>query len=185
MTRVYIFLAVILCLIALPAIADAPAGIGDEIPHDLTAKDQNGEEQSFDTLKGQKGMTLVFVRSADWCPYCQLQLNELRDAEAELEQLGYPVVTVSYDSVEKLDHFAKKSDIEYTMLSDPGSDIIKAFGILNTEHAIGTFAYGVPHPGIYIVGNDKIIRAKLAEGDFKVRPSIDDIKKKINEINSF
>lgn len=184
MTRIYFFLAVALCLLAVPVLADTPAGIGDEIPHDLSAPDQNGEQQSFESVKGQKGITLVFVRSADWCPYCQLQLNELRDANGELEQLGYPVVTVSYDSPEKLDAFAKKSDIDYTMLSDPGSEIIRAFGILNEEHAVGTFAYGIPHPTIYIVGNDKIIRAKLAEEGYKTRPGIDEIKAEINQINS-
>jgi hypothetical protein len=28
--------------------------------------DQNGVSQSFDTLKGPKGLMLVFYRSADW-----------------------------------------------------------------------------------------------------------------------
>lgn len=185
MTRIYLFIALALCLICIPALAMTEAGIGDKIPHELAAKDQDGEEQTFETIKGQKGITLVFTRSADWCPYCQMQLNELQEAEVELEQLGYPVVSVSYDSVEKLQVFVKKNDITYTMLSDPGSDIIKAFGILNEEHPKGTFAYGIPRPTIYIVGNDMIIRGKLREEDYKVRPTIEDIKSAIEKVNSF
>ncbi|MEM6780811.1 MAG: peroxiredoxin family protein [Pseudomonadota bacterium] len=185
MTRFYLLMALGLCLLAVPALAQSEPGIGDKIPHDLIAHDQNGEEQSFEAIKGQKGITLVFVRSADWCPYCQVQLNEYRDASGELEQLGYPVVSVSYDSVEKLQAFARKSDIEYTMLSDPASEIIKAFGILNDEHAIGTFAYGIPKPGVYIVSADGIIQAKLAEEGYKTRPTVEDIKAEIQKASSF
>lgn len=39
--------------------------IGAQLP-DLVVKDPNGEEQSFDQLKGENGLVLVFVRSSDW-----------------------------------------------------------------------------------------------------------------------
>ena len=39
--------------------------VGERIP-DFEAVDQNGKRQSFDTLKGENGLLLMFVRSADW-----------------------------------------------------------------------------------------------------------------------
>jgi hypothetical protein len=39
--------------------------IGARIPG-FEAVDQNGKKQSFDTLRGPKGLVLLFVRSADW-----------------------------------------------------------------------------------------------------------------------
>jgi hypothetical protein len=39
--------------------------IGSKIPA-FEAIDQNGARQTFETLKGPKGLALLFVRSADW-----------------------------------------------------------------------------------------------------------------------
>lgn len=39
--------------------------VGERIPG-FTLKDQNGREQSFESLRGPNGLVLAFVRSADW-----------------------------------------------------------------------------------------------------------------------
>ncbi len=39
--------------------------VGSPIPA-FRAMDQNGREQTFETLRGEKGLVLLFFRSADW-----------------------------------------------------------------------------------------------------------------------
>lgn len=39
--------------------------VGSRIPA-FDATDQNGRRQTFETLRGPKGLVLLFVRSADW-----------------------------------------------------------------------------------------------------------------------
>ena len=39
--------------------------IGARVP-DFSATDQHGKQQTFASLKGPKGLVLMFVRSADW-----------------------------------------------------------------------------------------------------------------------
>jgi peroxiredoxin len=39
--------------------------IGTHIPQ-FTASDQTGKQQTFASLRGAKGLVLMFVRSADW-----------------------------------------------------------------------------------------------------------------------
>lgn len=39
--------------------------VGAVIPN-FSAVDQNGRRQTFETLRGSKGLVLMFVRSADW-----------------------------------------------------------------------------------------------------------------------
>ena len=39
--------------------------IGARIP-DFTAHDQSGRQQTFASLRGPKGLVLMFIRSADW-----------------------------------------------------------------------------------------------------------------------
>ena len=56
------------------------------------------------------------------------------------------------------------------MLYDEDSAHIKAMGILNMQYEPGNRAYGIPYPGIFVLDNNAIIRAKLAEEDYRIRP---------------
>lgn len=143
---------------------------GQQLPHDLKVPDQDGEMQSFESLAGEKGLILIFVRSADWCPYCQRQLIEMNQAYEPLTALGYGVASVSYDGEKTLSIFAKRHSINYTLLSDEKSEIIKSFGILNTEMQEGTNFYGIPHPAVYVINSEKQVVARFAEEGYKDRP---------------
>lgn len=168
-----------LILLIMPIMANAKTDIGQTIPTNLQLSDQNSKAQNFETLSGQKGLVLVFVRSADWCPYCQVQLLDLNSNAGAIVENGYNIVTLSYDSPKALKIFADKYSFPFTMLSDTDSKTIKAFGILNQKFAPDHFAYGVPHPHIYVIGNDKTVQAVLSEDSYKKRPQISAIKEAI------
>jgi hypothetical protein len=53
-----------LLLLAAVALRTGPE-IGARIP-DFAAPDQNGKQQTFASLRGPKGLALMFIRSADW-----------------------------------------------------------------------------------------------------------------------
>ncbi len=40
--------------------------VGTKIPHTLATQDQHSKPQSFDSLKGRRGLVLIFSRSFDW-----------------------------------------------------------------------------------------------------------------------
>ncbi len=148
---------------------------GTEIPHSLELSDHNGELQSFDKLAGEYGAVLFFVRSVDWCPFCQKQLLDIAQRGGEIEAKGYSLIFVSYDSVELLQKFQVQYDFPYTLLSDPESEAIQAFDILNTEMKEGTKYFGIPHPGVFIISRNGVIKGKLFEEGYKARPEIDRI----------
>ena len=172
----------VLAVMPLSAMADTHAvKAGDTIPHSLELKDQSGEVRGFESYTGDKGTVVVFVRSADWCPYCQVQMLDLRGDEGKrITDLGFTIVTVSYDAPEVLKKFTDKYNFEHVMLSDEGSEAIKAFGILSDKYQPDHFAYGVPQPHVYVVGNDKLIHAVLSEDGYKKRPQVDVIVETIN-----
>ncbi len=147
------------------AAAELGPKTGAPIPHDLSATDASGAARSFETLVGEKGMALFFVRSVDWCPYCKAQTLSVDAARAEFEKRGLSVVFISYDSAEKQKAFAQGKNVSLTLLSDPESKIIDAFGLRNEKHTSGRFA-GIPHPAAFIVKPDKTIAAKLFEADY-------------------
>jgi hypothetical protein len=54
----------LLAMLAAAALHTGP-DVGARIP-DFAASDQDGKQQSFASLRGPKGLLLMFVRSADW-----------------------------------------------------------------------------------------------------------------------
>jgi len=48
----------------------------------------------------------LFVRSASWCPFCQVQLIDVNRITADLAKRGYTLAALSYDSPEVLATFA-------------------------------------------------------------------------------
>ncbi len=96
-----------------------------------------------------------------------MQLNEIYP---QIEEKGARLVTVTYDSVELLKQVEQERSIQFTMLHDEGVALVNAFGILNEDFEPGHRAYGVPHPGILILDADGVVRAKLAEPDYRERP---------------
>jgi peroxiredoxin len=91
----------------------------------------------------------------------------------DLENDGFSVVAISYDSVDVLKDFADKRKITFPLLSDPGSKTIKAYGLLNKE-AAGK-AEGIAYPGTIVLDRDSMVRAKLFGEGFRDRHTARDL----------
>ena len=136
----------------------------------VTGVTQENAPKTFDQLTGENGLVLAFFRSADWCPYCKGQLRDLNTIAADLDAKGYKLAALSYDSVDTLKEFSEKNAIAYTLLSDPQSEIIDAFGVRNEEMRGKKRFDGIPHPAIFFISPDGVIKAKLYEEGYKNRP---------------
>ena len=100
---------------------------------------------------------------------------ELSDYQQQFEDLGVRILVLTYESQEQHMKFTKQYDIEYSMLSDPKSHHIRAFGIINPKFGPDSMAYGVPYPGVFVVDKSGIIKAKFAEELNRDRPIIEDL----------
>lgn len=169
-----IFLSVGLLL---PAKATMNYGVdtGTKIPHNLNLLDHNGDSRRFEDLSGEYGAVLFFVRSVDWCPFCQQQLLEIAQRGGEIEAKGYSLIMISYDSVDKLKRFQEQYSFPYPLLSDTESAAIQAFDIFNTDMKEGTKYFGIPHPAVFIISRNGVIEGKLFEEGYKARPQIEQI----------
>jgi peroxiredoxin len=150
--------------------------VGQKAPA-FSARDQFGGEQTLDSLKGAKGTVLLFYRSADWCPYCKGQLIQLQAARARFEKQGIKLAGVSYDSVDILKFFAGRRKIEFPLLSDPDSQIIRAYQVLNSE-AVGP-NQGMARPGYFFIDTNGIIREKFFEAKYRERLTGNDVLAKL------
>ena len=95
-----------------------------------------------------------------------MELDKELDA---LEKRGLAVAALSNDSVAVLEDFARRRRIRYPLLSDPGSVIIRRFGVLNPTFPEGDSAHGVPWPGTFVVDTQGVVQAKLFERTYAER----------------
>ena len=156
---------------SLAATWDVGPPVGAKVPA-LHATDLKGVPVSVRKLSGKNGLVLVFFRSAKWCPYCQKQLMDLKEAPGPLGERGYTLAAVSYDPTEVLTQFTEKRDIPYQLLSDLGSVTIDAWKLRDIRYKPDSFAWGVPYASIYVISPKGVLKAKLAEEDFKTRPPL-------------
>lgn len=137
-----------------------------------TPLDSTGMRRDMTSLMGEKGLVLLFVRSAAWCPFCQAQLIEINGGLAEIEKRGYRVAGVSYDETSIGAAFVEKRGIAFPLLSDPKSEIIDRYGLRDPQYAPGHRAYGVPLPIILILDSRGVVKAKLYEASYTKRPPL-------------
>lgn len=155
----------------------APLLIGEKIPNSVL-KSSDNTTVSLSDLIAKKKTVLVFYRGG-WCPYCNLHLAALAEAEKQILDLGYQIVAVSPDSPENLKITAEKDKIKYTLLSDADGALIKEVGIAfeapeNYKSVINVHSNGVntsflPVPSVFVVNTNGDILFEYVSPDFKHR----------------
>jgi hypothetical protein len=83
---------------------------------------------------------------------------QLQDAKQRFEAQGLKLAAISYDSQAILRDFAQRQKIEFPLLADPNSEIIRSFNVLNSE-AKG-MTKGMAYPGFFFVDANGVIREK-------------------------
>lgn len=69
--------------------------------------------------------------------------------------------------------------IDYTLLSDPGAGVINRYGLFNQDDPSGR---AIPHPTTYVIDMDGVIRWKMTEINYKIRPENEDIMAALDEL---
>ena len=80
---------------------------------------------------------------------------------------------MTYDNVDILQRFAAKEKIGFALLSDPGSAIIGAFGLIDESAPRDSGWYGFAHPIIFVIGPDGVVRHRFSESFYRNRPDVD------------
>jgi peroxiredoxin len=144
--------------------------VGQRAPS-FTLKDQNNKDVSLDSLLNKGPVAVIFLRSADWCVYCQLQLVQIQQNLDEIESSGGQIVAISYDSPQKIKLFANRRNITFPLLSDPGSKVIDAYD-MRSPVSNGNQA-GCSRHGAFILDQKGLVRVKPYLISDQPRPLID------------
>ena len=66
--------------------------------------------------------------------------------------------------------------IDYTLLSDPGAAVITRYGLFNSEDPRGR---AIPHPTTYVIDMEGVVRWKMTEVNYRIRPENEDILREL------
>ena len=149
---------------------------------------EDGKVRSF-TPSGFRQPTIVIFYRGGWCPYCNMQLSDLRLVEPKLREQGFEIVFLSTDRPEILYSSLKAADIHYTLLSDSYLEAAKAFHVayhlddatlakqkkygVNLDETTGTPLHELPVPSVFIIDVAGTIRYVYSNPDYTVRLASD------------
>jgi len=169
---------------ALDAGSVQPLKAGDSVPN-VTLTNADGLDFPLSRLLKNQPTVLIFYRGG-WCVYCNTQLAQLKQVEVDLQKLGYQIVAISPDKVEKIRESLKKHNLSYMLLSDSDAEAIKSFGLafqvddatyakykkdygLDLESEAGAKHHLLPVPAAYVVDQKGKIHWVYFNADYKVR----------------
>ncbi len=108
-----------------------PVEVGQEAP-DFTLKDQNREDVTLSSFRGQKSVLLVFFPFA-FSGICTSELCQVRDELPSFEGDEVQVVGISVDHPFALKSWAAQEGYLFPLLSDfwPHGEVARQYGVFN------------------------------------------------------
>ncbi|MDQ6936276.1 MAG: peroxiredoxin [Actinomycetota bacterium] len=128
-----------------------PIDVGQPAP-DFTLKDQNNEDFTLSSCRGQRAVLAVFYPFA-FTGICTGELCAIRDEKPIFAGDGIITVTISCDAPYAQKVFAERDKFDFPLLSDfwPHGAVAQRYGVFNAE---GGFA----NRGTFLIDIDGIVR---------------------------
>jgi len=102
---------------------------------------------------------------------------QLQSAKQRFAAQGFKLAAISYDSPAILKDFADRHGIDFPLLADPSSEIIRKFNVLNTE-AKG-MTKGMAYPGFFYIDAGGVIREKYFTAKYTDRLTANNVIAKL------
>jgi alkyl hydroperoxide reductase subunit AhpC len=101
----------------------------------------------------------------------------LQNAREKFQKEDIGLAAISYDSEAILQDFAQRHKIQFPLIADPKSEIIRNYGVLNTEAA--GFTKGMALPGYFYVTPDGTVKEKFFETAYTDRDTANSLMLKL------
>jgi peroxiredoxin Q/BCP len=128
---------------------------GDRAPQ-FTLTDSQGKRVSLGDFAGRH--VILYFYPADDTPGCTKEACGFRDAWDDLRALGVEVLGVSGDDAESHRRFAIKYRLPFTLLSDPGHEVMRAYGAYGAKTMYGKKVVGVIRSTVWIGPDGRVRR---------------------------
>jgi thioredoxin-dependent peroxiredoxin len=122
----------------------------------FSGKDQDGKSISLADYKGKK--VILYFYPKDDTPGCTAEACNLRDNYEGLLSRGFAIIGVSPDSEKSHVKFKTKYTLPFSLIADPDSTIIKAYGAWGEKKMYGRSYMGVLRTTYVIDEKGKILK---------------------------
>lgn len=122
----------------------------------FTLNDQTGKKVSLKDFKGKQNVVLYFYPKA-MTPGCTVQACGLRDSKKQLAKLNAIALGVSPDPVARLQKFADRDELNFTLLSDEDHAIADKYGVWGLKKFMGREFMGIRRTTFIIARNGKLV----------------------------
>jgi peroxiredoxin (alkyl hydroperoxide reductase subunit C) len=139
-----------------------PLEVGQQAP-DFTLRDQNREEITLSSYRGQKNVLLVFYPFA-FSGTCTGELCQVRDDLPRFQNDDVQLLAVSIDHPFALKVFANQEGYTFPLLADfwPHGAVAQAYGVFNDGG-------GMANRGTFLIDKDGVIQFAEMNGPGEAR----------------
>ena len=148
---------------------DGPPSAGDKAV-DGTVETADGTELALSSA-WQSGPAVVVFYRGHWCGYCQKQFKALAAEHDELANMGVTLVAVSAAREDPAE-MQQKSGATFPLYVDPDLELIKSWGVFDSENEIAK-------PATFVIDADGTVAYAYVGADKADRPAWDEVKAKL------
>ncbi len=159
--------------------------------------DANGAVVRLADLIAAGPAVLTFYRGA-WCPYCNLDLQELEHHAARIRAAGATLVSITPQTAANSRKLIAQHKLSFPVLSDPGNAVAERYGLryqlpdylldLYRRLGVDLAAFNgdrsgtLPIPARYVVDRSGQIRYAEANPDYTHRPEPEELLPVLDEL---
>ncbi len=168
----------------------------DKAP-DFTLSNAVNESVNLYKVLETDRVVLTFYRG-NWCPYCNLALNQYQSILPEIKRAGATLVAISPQTPDESLNMQEKNALQFEVLSDNGNIVSKQFTTVhaNPENSLAKMtdlgydydsyyadeASEIPVPAVFVIEKDGIISFAKSEGaDYRNRVEPTEIINALNQ----
>ncbi|MBI3863677.1 MAG: redoxin domain-containing protein [Planctomycetia bacterium] len=144
---------------------------GDKAP-DFKLKASDGKEYSLKQFAGKQAVVIAWFPKA-FTGGCTKECKSMRENGEKIRKYEVAYFTASCDTPEENTRFAESLSLDYPILSDPTTDVAKAYGVFNPERKVSL-------RWTFYIDKDGVVKA--IDKTVKTETHGEDVAKKLEEL---
>jgi len=166
---------------------------------DFILEDANGTMVRLADLLAQGTTVISFYRGA-WCPYCNIDLQELELNAAAIREAGAALVAITPQTPPNSRRLIAQHKLSFLILSDPGNAVAAQYGLrfrmpdylielykqlgVSLPAFNGDESWTLPMPARFVIDRHGEIRYAEADPDYTKRPEPADLLPVLRELKA-
>lgn len=153
--------------------------VGDLAPDFVLPASDGSTVRLEDQLRD--GLVLLGFFRGHWCPYCRRYLGKLQMHADRLREQNVRILAISPEPPGTSATLARELSLGFPILADTDGRVIDAYGVRNRFASSRSL---LPHPAVFLIDNQRRVRFREVNRNYKVRTSVRTIFRAIADVSA-